>query len=167
MTQRLLSMKQVLERIPLSKTEIYRRIRAGTFPSPIKLGVSRIAFSAEEIDASILSRTKLPPREGIAMSIVAPDTAAAITFLLKYAPEGHWHLTAISPDRKSIRSATFSATEAEECRAWVDERNGRENIYFSLNQIKRPLTEGCQTRHCIGDLSACGRRPSTRGESDG
>lgn len=56
MSQRLLSMKQVLERVPLSKTEIYRRIRAGNFPAPIRLGVSRIAFSAEEIDAWILSR---------------------------------------------------------------------------------------------------------------
>ncbi|MES0020216.1 primase-helicase family protein [Mesorhizobium sp. M0036] len=75
------------------------------------------------------------------MSSVAPDTAVAIAFLLKYAPEGHWHLTAISPDRKSIRSATFSAAEAEQCRTWIDGRNGRENIYFSLNQIKRPLNK--------------------------
>ncbi|MES0020217.1 AlpA family phage regulatory protein [Mesorhizobium sp. M0036] len=57
MSQRLLSMKQVLERIPLSKTEIYRRIRAGTFPIPIRLGPARIAFSADEIDAWILSRS--------------------------------------------------------------------------------------------------------------
>jgi prophage regulatory protein len=57
MSQRLLSMKQVLERIPLSKTEIYRRIRAGTFPAPVRIGRKRIAFSADEIDEWIRSRT--------------------------------------------------------------------------------------------------------------
>lgn len=53
MENRLISMKQVLERIPLSKTTIYRNIRAGTFPAPIKLGRSRIAFSEAEVNAWI------------------------------------------------------------------------------------------------------------------
>lgn len=35
---RLLRLSTVLERVALSKTELHRRIHAGTFPKPIKLG---------------------------------------------------------------------------------------------------------------------------------
>lgn len=50
MANRLLSLKQVMERIPLSKTEIYRRIRTGRFPQPVRIGAHRIAFSEAEIE---------------------------------------------------------------------------------------------------------------------
>ena len=50
MPTRLLSLKQVMERIPLSKTEIYRRIRDDRFPKPVRIGAHRIAFSEAEIE---------------------------------------------------------------------------------------------------------------------
>ncbi len=50
MPKRLLSMKQVMERIPLSKTEIYRRIKRSEFPQPITIGRNRIAFLEREIE---------------------------------------------------------------------------------------------------------------------
>ncbi|WEX09641.1 AlpA family transcriptional regulator [Chelativorans sp. AA-79] len=50
MPNRLLSLKQVMERIPLSKTEIYRRIRDGRFPRPVRIGSHRIAFAEAEIE---------------------------------------------------------------------------------------------------------------------
>lgn len=50
MSQRFLTMKEVLARVSLSKTELYRRIRAGTFPAPIRLGLSRIAFVEKEVE---------------------------------------------------------------------------------------------------------------------
>lgn len=53
MQQRLISLKEVLDRIPLSKATIYRRIKAGTFPQPIRLSAHRIAFSEQEINAWI------------------------------------------------------------------------------------------------------------------
>lgn len=59
----LLSLKQVMERIPLSKTEIYRRIRDGRFPQPIRIGVHRIAFSEAEIEqwfAELLDNRSAP-----------------------------------------------------------------------------------------------------------
>ena len=56
MPQRLISMKQLLERIPLSKTEIYRRINGGNFPKPIRLGKNRIAFLETEVEAWISER---------------------------------------------------------------------------------------------------------------
>ncbi|HYD59679.1 MAG TPA: AlpA family transcriptional regulator [Noviherbaspirillum sp.] len=35
----------------LSKSEIYRRMREGTFPKPIKLGARAVAWPAAQIDA--------------------------------------------------------------------------------------------------------------------
>lgn len=50
----------LLERLPavrartgLSRAEIYRRIAAGAFPRPVRLGERAIAFDASEIDAWI------------------------------------------------------------------------------------------------------------------
>jgi prophage regulatory protein len=34
----------------LSKSEIYRRIKDGTFPKPLKLGARAVAWTAAEID---------------------------------------------------------------------------------------------------------------------
>lgn len=46
----LLRMPQVLDRVGLKKTVIYERIKAGSFPKPIKLG-SASAWHVAEIDS--------------------------------------------------------------------------------------------------------------------
>ena len=53
----------ILERLPqvkartgLGRSEIYRRIAAGNFPAPIKLGERASAWVASEVDAFIESR---------------------------------------------------------------------------------------------------------------
>jgi prophage regulatory protein len=48
---RLIAMKQVLHLVSLSKSEVYRRIKAGTFPKQVRLGPSRVAFVHAEIQA--------------------------------------------------------------------------------------------------------------------
>jgi prophage regulatory protein len=53
MTQRFLSTAQVLERTALSRATIKRRIKAGTFPQPIRLGHRTNVFVENEIDAWI------------------------------------------------------------------------------------------------------------------
>jgi prophage regulatory protein len=53
---KLISMKAVLERVPLSKSEIYRRIKACTFPSQVRLGSSRVAFLETEVNDWIAGR---------------------------------------------------------------------------------------------------------------
>ena len=52
-----------LERLPsvkartgLSRSEIYRRVNAGTFPQPVKLGERASAWNSAEIDAWIAER---------------------------------------------------------------------------------------------------------------
>ena len=40
---------QVKARTGLSRSEIYRRIRAGTFPAPVKLGTRASAWAESEV----------------------------------------------------------------------------------------------------------------------
>jgi prophage regulatory protein len=56
MAERFISSTDVKERVGLSKTEIYRRIAAGTFPKQVPLGEHRIAFLESEIEAWIAAR---------------------------------------------------------------------------------------------------------------
>lgn len=53
----------ILERLPqvkvrtgLSRSELYRRIAAGNFPAPIKLGKRASAWNAAEVDRWIADR---------------------------------------------------------------------------------------------------------------
>lgn len=48
---RLLRLPSVAAQTGLSKSEIYRRIKAGTFPQPLKLGVRAVAWPASAVDA--------------------------------------------------------------------------------------------------------------------
>ena len=58
MSERFLCSRDVAERVGLSKTEIYRRIAAGTFPQQVPLGTQRVAFVESEIDAWMAQRLK-------------------------------------------------------------------------------------------------------------
>jgi prophage regulatory protein len=49
----LLRFRQVKEIVPLSRSEIYRRIARGQFPKPIKLGERVVAFDADAIQAYV------------------------------------------------------------------------------------------------------------------
>jgi len=49
----LLRFRQVREIVPLSRSEIYRRIAIGQFPAPIKLGQRVVAWDADQIQAFV------------------------------------------------------------------------------------------------------------------
>lgn len=53
---RLIRIKQVRARTGLCRSEIYRRVRGGTFPAPVKLGPQTSAWSAEEVSQWIADR---------------------------------------------------------------------------------------------------------------
>jgi prophage regulatory protein len=46
----------VLSRIPFSKATLWREIAADRFPKPVHIGLRRIAFFQDEIDAWIAQR---------------------------------------------------------------------------------------------------------------
>jgi len=52
-TIRLLRMPTVQQMTGFSRTEIYKRMKEGTFPQSIKLGKRSIAWSSETIEAFI------------------------------------------------------------------------------------------------------------------
>ena len=56
MPDRFISAKQTVERICLSKTELYHRLRAGTFPTPVALGPKKVVFLESEVDAWMQAR---------------------------------------------------------------------------------------------------------------
>lgn len=61
------------------------------------------------------------------------DTQAALDFLQKWECQGPWVLTAISTDKKSILTKAFKEDELEEIGPWIEQYNGRRNIYFNVN----------------------------------
>ena len=54
MNIRLIKLREVLNLVSLSKTELYRRIAVGTFPKPVRLGPQRVAFVQKDVNNWIL-----------------------------------------------------------------------------------------------------------------
>ena len=54
--QRLVTMRELVERVPFSRVHIYRLIRDGKFPAPIKLGDRRVAFLENEVESWVAAR---------------------------------------------------------------------------------------------------------------
>lgn len=55
----LISQKRVLELVPVSKTQLYRMMNAGEFPSQITIAKGRIAYDLSEVMAWIEERKKM------------------------------------------------------------------------------------------------------------
>jgi prophage regulatory protein len=53
---RFISVKETVRKICLSKTELYDRLRTGTFPKPIALGPKKVVFLESEIDTWMQAR---------------------------------------------------------------------------------------------------------------
>lgn len=51
--ERLIRRREVLDRLGISHSELYRRIQKGSAPRPIKIGPQRVAWRSTEIDAYI------------------------------------------------------------------------------------------------------------------
>ncbi|WP_324517051.1 AlpA family transcriptional regulator [Pseudomonas sp.] len=52
-TATLLRLPTVCAQIGLSKSQIYRLIRAGEFPPPVRLGQNSVAWPADQVDSWI------------------------------------------------------------------------------------------------------------------
>ena len=58
MTDRLMTRIEVQKRTGLSRTTVYRLMRAGTFPEPIKIGPRAVRWLESEIEAYLTSRPR-------------------------------------------------------------------------------------------------------------
>jgi prophage regulatory protein len=72
----LLTMNEVIQRTRLSRSTIYRKMKAGTFPAPLDLSENRIGWMESEIETWVGSRkrrgtvVRLPVEEGTARGLV-------------------------------------------------------------------------------------------------
>lgn len=70
-----------------------------------------------------------------------PNTPEAVKFLQRYAGDDLIMLTAIVPDQGGVESISLDPTADErKLREWIDKRQGKANIYFSVNPTMRPLS---------------------------
>ena len=51
MQDRILRMPDVLEIVNVSRTTIWRQVKAGTFPAPVKLSPRAVGWRKSEVDA--------------------------------------------------------------------------------------------------------------------
>jgi prophage regulatory protein len=59
MAERLLSMKQVRERVPVTKNTIYTWIAQGKFPKQVSLGAKLVAWREADVDSWIKARPEV------------------------------------------------------------------------------------------------------------
>lgn len=72
--------------------------------------------------------------------MVAGKSHDAVQFLQAWSPEGPWVLTSIVPDGGRTTTVTFQAGQSREVIDWLEERQGRQNIYFTVNPVMRPMS---------------------------
>lgn len=53
---RLLRLPEVQNTVGLRRSEIYRRVRSGTFPAPIRLGKNAVAWLQSDCEAWVAAR---------------------------------------------------------------------------------------------------------------
>lgn len=56
MTQKLLALPEVIKKTTLSKPTIYRGIKAGTFPKPVRISVRRVGWLDTTIQSWLEAR---------------------------------------------------------------------------------------------------------------
>jgi prophage regulatory protein len=56
MSERFVTVKETAKRVCLCKSELYDRLKAGTFPKPVALGPRKVVFLESEIDAWIRAK---------------------------------------------------------------------------------------------------------------
>jgi hypothetical protein len=96
-----------------------------------------------------------------------PNTDLAMGLLAGLDPEGRHDLVAIDPDLPKghpdkIEAATFLANERDNMRAWIDARQGRRNLYTSVNRAREDAPRGRRLnanqighlRAVVGDIDA-------------
>lgn len=53
---RLIDKPQVLARVPWSDTTLWRRVKDGTFPAPLRISANRIAWREADVEAWIAAK---------------------------------------------------------------------------------------------------------------
>lgn len=70
---------------------------------------------------------------------MTPQYLESIDFLRRFHPDRRWVLTAISTDKRTIRTNTFSDKTAAAACEWLETNGGTRNIYFSVAEIDKDV----------------------------
>jgi len=62
------------------------------------------------------------------------STSQAITFLKQWSPDGVWALAAIAAEGGNPNVASFNAATIREATAWLEARQAKRNLYFTVNE---------------------------------
>jgi putative DNA primase/helicase len=73
------------------------------------------------------------PNASVGTSITG-DTDTAMTFLCGLGQKGRRDLIAICPETGAIEGGTFPLRNREQMRAWIEARQGKVGIYYSVNE---------------------------------
>lgn len=68
------------------------------------------------------------------------NVSSAVDFLIKFSGDNLIALTSIIPDGKAT-TKTFASSERDEMRKFIEVRNQKENIYYSVNPVKGQLNK--------------------------
>jgi hypothetical protein len=85
----------------------------------------------------------------------AQDKQEAERFLQKLRPGGPWVLTAIVPDGDTVTNTVHNASEIE---AFIREHDGKRNIYYAVNPLRREMskkaakTDAAAIEYALADL---------------
>ena len=71
---------------------------------------------------------------------VPHSTGDAVQFLQGWCPGGPWVLTSIVPDGGKTDTATFGTSTVARMCAWIEARQGVQNVYFTVNRTFRAMT---------------------------
>src|SRR5450759_585161 len=94
------------------------------------------------VEAEGLPRCAVLIREGDGgqhpMTAPVPNTDLAVLFLVGLDKYGRHDLVAINPyvPGGDVECATFLSNQRAEMRAWIDARQGKRNLYTSVNQAR-------------------------------
>ena len=87
-------------------------------------------------EGDLLNSDSLPdPATATDQKDLSGKTDDAVAFLESWHPGGPWVLTSIVPDGGKTNTATFAAASLAHLRQWIDARQGRQNIYFTVNAV--------------------------------
>lgn len=60
---KLMKLPEVLARVALSRSQVYAKVKDGTFPAPINVGIRAVAWVEQEVDAwvrALVSEARKP-----------------------------------------------------------------------------------------------------------
>ena len=113
------------------------RPRSAAFAEPAASNIKRapLKFETDHLDGAHLIGNA--PTAVVAKTPITTETLRteeAIQFLQRLDKDGWHNLVAIHPDTGRVAARTFPPGSWEEIAKWIAARNGRFNLYFSVNE---------------------------------